>query len=128
MDPPGNFSWNPWPPLGILAKTSRTLSPGFSTRVHLWYVSDAWCPIYNIYWLWGWGWELKIYPITILPMKILEKNGIFHENWDFLAKKLHLKKNCSDLSGFSKIWSRIFKKISTPPSSNCSLTPRALPH
>jgi hypothetical protein len=35
--PPGNFSWNPWPPpLGILAKTSRTPSPGFSTRVHLW--------------------------------------------------------------------------------------------
>ena len=24
------------PPLGILAKTSRTPSPGFSTRVHLW--------------------------------------------------------------------------------------------
>jgi hypothetical protein len=26
------------PPLGILAKTSRTPSPGFSTRVHLWIV------------------------------------------------------------------------------------------
>jgi hypothetical protein len=25
------------PPLGILAKTSRTPSPGFSTRVHLWF-------------------------------------------------------------------------------------------
>jgi hypothetical protein len=24
------------PPLGILVKTSRTPSPGFSTRVHLW--------------------------------------------------------------------------------------------
>ncbi len=31
--PPGNFSWNPWPP--PLAKTSGTPSPGFSTRVHL---------------------------------------------------------------------------------------------
>jgi hypothetical protein len=28
------------PPLGILAKTSRTPSPGFSTRVHLWYVRN----------------------------------------------------------------------------------------
>ena len=29
------------PPLGILAKTSRTPSPGFSTRVHLWYLAPV---------------------------------------------------------------------------------------
>jgi hypothetical protein len=34
-DSPGNFPSKPRPPLGILAKTSGTPSPGFSTRVHL---------------------------------------------------------------------------------------------
>ncbi len=34
-DPPVIFSWNPWPPLGILAKYTGTPSPGFSTHVHL---------------------------------------------------------------------------------------------
>jgi hypothetical protein len=34
--PPWQFFLKPLtPPLGILAKTSRTPSPGFSTRVHL---------------------------------------------------------------------------------------------
>ncbi len=35
--PPRQFFPKPLtPPLGILAKTSRTPSPGFSTRVHIW--------------------------------------------------------------------------------------------
>jgi len=33
--PPRQFFLKPLTPLGILAKTSRTPSPGFSTRVHL---------------------------------------------------------------------------------------------
>jgi hypothetical protein len=47
--------------------------------------------------------------------EFLEKNGIFEEIFDFLAKKCHFSENFWDLLRFSKICSKIFLNPYPPP-------------
>jgi hypothetical protein len=73
----------------------------------------------------GWG-GLKVSPMKILLKATLPppKNGIFEEIFDFFGKKnAILEENFWDLSRFSQICSKIFKKNLTPPPLKIFLNP-----